>query len=153
MNQTERADAWDGVREWLIRSSRTLAYGKEPWVIFASGRDDVDYARKPNPIEHLFARETDEFIRQFIRTREFPEGTRNVVRFYAGQRFDWAANFVRILRTTTQEGKVAFPPPNLGATEFLEWLLIIAYHSRLQPPLGKSGLAAPSDHSLNTLWS
>ena len=142
---------WDAIRDLLIQSSWRLAYGKDPWVIYASGRDDVDYSSEPNSTEEQFLRETDDFIRQFIATRQLPAKSKNIVRFFAGQRVDWAGKFVRVLLTPASNGKVAISPPSLNRTEFLEWLLITAYKSRFQPQFR---LPSPAlEKALGSMWA
>ena len=153
MNQSDGAQIWNGIRELLIQSSWRLAYGKDPWVIYSSSRDDLDHSHHQTQTEQQFARETDQFLREFIRTRDFPKKTRNVVRFYAGQRIDWACNFLRIILTPTAEGKSMFQAPSLGRVEFLEWLLITAYNSRFQPQMRCSSNVAATDKALTAVWS
>jgi hypothetical protein len=150
MNNSD-LQVWDTIRDLLIQSSWRLAYGKDPWVIYASGRDDVDYSNEPNTTEQQYLRESDDFIRQFISTRQLPANSKNIVRFFAGQRVDWASKFVRVLLTPTSNGKVAISPPSLNRTEFLEWLLITAYKSRFQPQFRLPG---PSlEKALSSMWA
>ena len=153
MNQSDGAQVWNAIRELLIQSSWRLAYGKEPWIIYSSGRDDVDRSGQLTQSEQQFAAETDQFIREFVRTRDFPKQTRNVVRFYAGQRIDWACNFLRLILAPTAAGKPVFQPPSLGHVEFLEWLLVTAYNSRFQTPLRLSSAFPATDKALNSVWS
>ena len=153
MNQSDGAQIWNGIRELLIQSSWRLAYGKDPWVIYASSRDDLDRSGQQTQTEQQFAEQTDQFLREFIRTRDFPKKARNVVRFYAGQRIDWACNFLRIILATNRDGKPVFQPPALGPTEFLEWLLITAYRSRFQPQARLTHTFSSADKALNGIWS
>ena len=98
MSECENARIWNGIRDFLMQLSWRVAYGKEPWTYFSSGRDGAaEPARQLDHWEQHYAAETDEFIRQFVRTKELPRRATNVVRFYAGQRIDWAVNFLRIL--------------------------------------------------------
>ena len=110
MSDSESARIWNGIREFLHRLSRRLAYGTDPLVIFSQA-DEGDVQRQRSYCEQRFAAETDEFIRELIRTKELPKHARNVVRFYAGQRIEWASNFLRVLLTASAAGVLIFQEP------------------------------------------
>ena len=100
-------------------------------MIFSASREDLDGSgQRPIP-EEKYAAETDEFIRDFVRLRQWPKISKNIIRFYAGQRLDWAANFLRVL-TASSHGEQVFPKPSLMGLEFIEWLLITAYNSQFR---------------------
>lgn len=129
MNESEELQIWQSIRDFLIQSSRRLAYGQEPWVIFSSSREDVDGSGQRPYSEEKCAAETDEFIRDFVRLRQWPRISKHIIRFYAGQRLDWAVNFLRVL-SASSHGERVFPKPSLTGLEFVEWLLITAYNSQ-----------------------
>jgi len=154
MSDSENARIWNGIREFLHRLSRRIAYGSDPWIIFSKA-DDGDVQRQRSYCEEQFAAETDEFIRQLIRTKELPKRAKNVVRFYAGQRIDWALNFLRVLFTASSAGLLIFQEPVMPGWEFLEWLLITAYNNRF-PPQPKTVLSVSGgddDEILSTVWT
>ena len=152
MSHSENARIWNGISEFLHRLSRRIAYGSNPWIIFCNG-DEGDIQRQRSVYEERFAAETDEFIREFIRTKELPKRAKNVVRFYAGQRIDWASNFLRVLLTASAAGASVFQEPVVSSWEFLEWLLITAYNNRF-PPQPKLSLAmSGDDETLSTVWT
>jgi hypothetical protein len=131
MNESEELQVCQSIRDFLIQSSRRLAYGQEPWVIFSSSREDLDgTGQRPYP-EEKCAAETDAFIRDFVRLRQWPKISKNIIRFYAGQRLDWAVNFLRVL-SASSHGERVFPKPSLTGLEFVEWLLITAYNSQFR---------------------
>ncbi len=136
MNQGEDLCVWNGIRDFLIRSSWRLAYGAGPWVVFSSHRDEANRSRPHHETEQRLAAETEEFIREFVRTGELPKRARAMVRFYAGQRIDWATDFLRIFLAASADGVLA--APLVPGLEFVEWLLITAYNNRF--PL-QEGLA------------
>src|SRR3954463_14934207 len=151
MNNSEGAQVWDAIRDLLTQSSWRLAYGKDPWVIYATGRDDADHSKEQNLTEQQYSCETDDFVREFIATRQIPLRCKNIVRFYAGQRLDWASQFVRVMLTPAANGKLAIEPPSLNGAQFLEWLLITAYKSRFQPHFRFSNTTA--EKALTSIWA
>lgn len=151
MSESENARIWDGIRDFLFRLSKRIAYGRDPWVIFCHG-DEGDIQRQRSVCEERFAAETDEFIRQFIRTRELPKRAKNVVRFYAGQRIDWASNFLRVLLTASAAGALVLQEPAVSGWEFLEWLLITAYNNRVPPQPKMPVLIGGEDEILSAMW-
>jgi len=152
VSDSENARIWNGIREFLHRLSRRIAYGSDPWIIFCKG-DEGDVQRQRSVCEERFAAETDEFIRQFIRTKELPKHAKNVVRFYAGQRIDWAANFLRILLTASGNGAPIFQEPAASGWEFLEWLLVTAYNNRFPPQPKLSLSVSGDDERLSPVWT
>jgi hypothetical protein len=132
MSESEDIQVWNAVRDFLIQSSRRLAYGQEPWVIYSSSRDNRHDTEPGANTEHKFAAEIDEMIRQFITQKQWPDRSKSVVRFYAGQRIAWACDFLRIMLTPASNGEVIFPRPFVSGLELIEWLLITAYHSRFE---------------------
>jgi len=152
MSDSENARTWNGIREFLHRLSRRIAYGSDPWIIFCNG-DERDIQRQRSVCEDRFAAETDEFIRQFIRTKELPKHPKNVVRFYAGQRIDWASNFLRILLSASATGALVFQQPAVSSWEFLEWLLITAYNNRFPPQPNASLSVSGDDETLSAVWT
>jgi hypothetical protein len=132
MSESEDIRVWNGIRDFLIQSSRRLAYGQEPWVIYSSTRNHIHDTEHGANTEHKFAAEIDEMIRQFVTHKQWPDGSNTVVRFYAGQRLAWACDFLRVMLTPAPNGEVIFPRPFVSGLELIEWLLITAYHSRFQ---------------------
>jgi hypothetical protein len=130
MNETEDVAVWNSIRDFLIRSSRRLAYGQEPWIIYAPDSNDTDPAGESGYFEERFSEEIDEVIRYFVAEKQWPERSKNVVRFYAGQRIEWACNFLRLLLTQSVNGELIFQRPAVSGLEFIEWLLITAYKNR-----------------------
>jgi len=154
MSDSESARIWNGIREFLHRLSRRLAYGTDPWVIFSQA-DEGDVQRQRSYCEQRFAAETDEFIRELIRTKELPKHAKNVVRFYAGQRIEWASNFLRVLLTASAAGVLIFQEPVMPGWQFLEWLLITAYNNRfpLRPKEALSMIDDDNDEILSAVWT
>ena len=152
MTDSENARVWSGIGEFLHRLSRRIAYGSDPWIIFCKG-DEGDVQRQRSVCEERFAVETDEFIRHLIRTKELPKRAKNVVRFYAGQRIDWASNFLRVLLTASAAGVLVFQEPVMPGWEFLEWLLITAYNNRFPPEPKRALSVSGDDEILSAVWT
>ncbi len=144
MNESEDTVMWDSIRDFLIRSSRRLAYGQEPWIIYSSPDGGSDPVGQGTHFEERFSEEIDEVIRYFVSEKQWPERSKNIVRFYIGQRIDWACSFLRVLLTPSKKGGLLFHSPAGSPLDLIEWLLITAYKNRFigQPK------AAPSEESV-----
>jgi len=153
MNETEDAVMWNSIRDFLIRSSRRLAYGQEPWIIYSSPKGDSDPAGQGVRFEERFSEEIDEVIRYFVTERQWPDRSKNIVRFYVGQRIEWACNFLRLLLTPSAKGGLLFQSPAGSALEFVEWLLITAYKNRFIPEPKAATTDEPVEATLCNVWT
>ena len=153
MNESDKVRVWNTIRDFLMQSSRRLAYGQEPWVIYSSGRDDSRSTEQGLQTEERFSSEIDEFIRQFVTTREWPKDSKSIVRFYAGQRIAWACEFLRVVLTPSPAGDFVFHSPVLPGIEFIEWLLISAYNNRFVSTSRQPATDPVADSNLTTVWT
>ena len=77
---------------------------------------------------------TDEFIREFCRTHQWPQKSTEDVDYFVGQRLRWAVSFLRIPTIRWEKTGLTFlPRPEESGYEFLEWLLIDGYRERFPP--------------------
>jgi len=153
MNESEKIRVWNTIRDFLMQSSRRLAYGQEPWVIYSSGRDDSDSIEQRVKAEAKFSTEIDELIRQFVANKQWPKGSKSVVRFYAGQRIAWACEFLRVLLTPSATGDLVFQSPAVPGFAFIEWLLITAYNNRFVMTTKQPAGEIEAEEKFTTVWT
>jgi hypothetical protein len=78
--------------------------------------------------------DTDDLIVHLCTKQAWPKRSKNNARYFAEKRLKWAKRFVRILTIPLPDTQTAaVPRPPQSGYDFLQWLLIDAYHQRFPP--------------------
>jgi len=129
------AEFWKALHAVARQALDALPYAAKPDVIaFPYEGEEWKEQAQIDEKEDACYPATDEFIREFCRTHQWPQKSTEHVRYFVEQRLRWAVSFLRILTIRWEKTGLTFlPRPEESGHELLEWLLIDGYRERFPP--------------------
>jgi len=146
---------WRALHNALQSARETLPYADEPDRIHWDHPDDEwKNDSEVQALETNCSSETDTLIRHYCLEQAWPKRSKNNARYFAERRIRWALGFVRISTIPLPESAVAaIPRPPQSGWDFLQWLLIEAYHRRFPPPTKAPFTVSGPDGKMTTVWT